>query len=406
MTIQLDALLKDRYVANRFMNQINEATIALDNIEKTSKYVDFSGRQAKFPIQLSHPQGFGFAGATDDFPTAVDPTLTQGVVDMAWLKFAIKVEMELMERSKNDAGAFARGVGLQMDSIAPAMRRHVNFLILNSNGAGNICYLTADATSTSHVVSDVTNLEVGMRVAAITRGANADFSASSTVVADTTITAIVPSTKTVTFADSINAGDPAAAATTTWIFRYGEKGKVILGIPAALDGTIDTYLGVSRASYGSFNGVVNTTGTKPTTVAITEAPLYIGDTVINKTGINKKMYLASHELINGLAQTFGTLRQYNDAQAVNLKGGYRGLTFSDTSFFADEQMPGSMVYMLTPETWQIHQTGDLKWVEPTPGNILQKPAGKSYWVGEGYWPFQVVCVRPNANVINDNLKAS
>ena len=401
-------MLKDQALLDGVKKQINEKTVLLSWLEKTSDYIDATGRKAIFPALISWPQGNGARPELGNLPKPKPSKTAQGEVNLSYQYMRLMFSGPALEKAKTNKGAFVDLMTFEMDQAIPSVRRDINRQMLTGIGAGNITRVGNTQSGVTISVDGTVNLYENMAIDIYAKSTASDFSDATLIAHDLTIVSVDDQALQIT----LSAALPSTSASPSiwYIFRSESIGSECMGLPGIVDdGTlIDNFEGISRATYPRWKGLVF--NNNKTLTAITEQVIQPAYSGIEKTGIPVKMAISSFELRDGLASTLLSLKRFNDQGAYKLRAGFKGLEFNDLLVFADEQLSynaslSNPFYLLCPSTFAVHQTGEMKWDE-LGGPILTKVSGVHAYEALMYWFMQLACYRPNANAVTTYLRKS
>ena len=408
-------MLKDQYLMGGVKKQLNEKTVLLSWIEKTSDYIDSTGRRAIFPTLIGFPGGVGSRAEMAPTPRPKPSKTKAGEVDLSYQYATLGFSGVALEKATGDKGAFADMLTFEMDNIVPYIRRDLNRQVIAGAGAGNITRISqaSNTTGLTITVDSTINLYDNMDIDVYTIGTDPLFTDATLAYANVTIMAVDDNAGTITTNTAIATASPSIS----YIFRAGSIGTDCMGLPGIVDdGSLLTVLeGISRVTTPRWKGKVFNNSKSATTIS--DKILQPGYSAIEKTGEDIKFALTSYELRDYLAGTYFTQKQFKDDQAYKIRAGFKYLEMNGLPVGVDEQLTASggvgtasgttqdRFYFLVPKTLAIHQTSEMKWDELA-GTILNKVPGVHAYEAMMYWFMQFVCYRPNANAVVTYLKNS
>lgn len=79
---------------------------------------------------------------------------------------------------------------------------------------------------------------------------------------------------------------------------------------------------------------------------------------------------------------------------MEIKGGYKALSFNGIPVVADRFCPAGTLYMLNTDDFCLHQLCDWQWLENEDGKILKQIAGKPVYTATLVKYAELVCSRP------------
>ena len=342
-------------------------TVPFRGIARESEGVQFAGKKWILPAHTSRNEGVGARAETGTLPVAgqqgwtdLEDTLKHNYGTIKLTRFAIRL-------SNRDEGAFLRLLKGETEGLVKDIRKDINRQAWG-NQTGALAAVTADGANTA-TVDSVQYLRVGMFIDIVN-------STNDTVLASNrTITAINETTKVVTYD-----GADVAVTTDHRLCRTGSWKKEINGLGNIIDNT-GTLHGVdSTAAANSWHKatVQNANGaafSEDTGQQIMDAVGGTGngevDLIITTRGIRRRY-----------ANTLKSMKRFNDAQAVTLRGGFKALMFNEQPLVFDDDCPKGLAAFINTEAlaWVYLPNGDSPgywdWVDDD-GAILSRATDRT-----------------------------
>src|SRR5436305_13555153 len=100
-----EAVLKEDYVPP-IIEQLNQKTFFLDQIERDAKAVDHTGKRAVVPVHSKRNRGRRSISEGGTLPKAGAQGYLDAIVPLRYHTQAIEITDQSIEASKSDAGAF------------------------------------------------------------------------------------------------------------------------------------------------------------------------------------------------------------------------------------------------------------------------------------------------------------
>lgn len=116
-----------------------------------------------------------------------------------------------------------------------------------------------------------------------------------------------------------------------------------------------------------------------------------------------EVFLTTRGIRRRLADTYQSQKRYNDAQAVNVHGGYSAIMVNEIPVIADDDCPRTYAFGLNKESFRWFQLGAPGWMEQGGGGIFHLKDGTSAgtkvatWQAFFSWYAALGCVAPNRN---------
>src|SRR3954451_4112202 len=233
-----DALLKDVY-RGPIIEQLNYKTYMLDQIQRDSDSVDFTGRRAIFPVHSS--PNFSPTSIVDGgtLPTPGTQGYLDGIVNIRYHAGGMALTDQTIKQANGNEGAFVNVLDTDAKKLAQDMKKNINRQVFGT-GNGVITTLTSSpAAGTTFTVASTQYMSVGMTIDIVTV-------ANGTVrAAAVTVTAINRATKTITVGTNVT-----ATTTTDGVTRPGAWGNEMDGLQN-ITGTARTLHGINSATAGN-----------------------------------------------------------------------------------------------------------------------------------------------------------
>lgn len=396
-----DAILKDLYVGP-IVEQLNQKTYLLDQLQRDADHVDHTGRRAVVPVHKNRNYGQFSGGDAATLVNAGRQDWADAIIPLRYHYAGIELTDVAIEATKANEGAFVSVMEAESKGVAQDMKKQIN---RQAFGTGDgVLGTFASGSGTSLVLNsaaDVQYLKVGMTIDIVIKTTGA---VTNGVLA-TTITNVVPSTKTIT----VSSGSAGAVGTT-----YG------------------AYLsnGVAPASGGSsrnneMDGLRNITATSRTLHSIDSSATgngywdgsfsldasagIVGEGTYEQLmdfvgGVGQgevEVFLTSRGMKRRLADTYQSQKRFTDAQAVNVHGGYTAIMVNEVPVISDDDCPKGWAFGLNKSSLKWFEQVGPGWLDVYNGSIFQLKTGASagqrqaVWQAWFKWYVALGCVAPN-----------
>lgn len=300
-------------------------------LARESEDIEFAGKKWHQPAHTSRNEGVGAIAEFGGLPVAGQQGWTDlfdtlkhnvGVIELS--RYAIKL-------SNQNEGAFLRLLEGETKGLVKDIRKDVNRQGYG-NGTGALAAVTADGANTA-TVDSVQYLRVGMRIDIV------DSTNDTILASNRTITAIVASTKVVTYS-----GADVAVTTNHRLARTGSWKKEINGLSNLVSDT-GTVHGVDSSQ------AINTW--HRSTVRLAAGAPFDEDTgqqVVDAIGDVSNgevdFIVTTSGIIRRYAAQLKSMKRFNDAKSMTLRGGFTALLFNDMPMIKDVECPkGSMFFL-------------------------------------------------------------
>lgn len=388
-----DAILKDLYVGP-VVEQINQKTYVLDKVERDSDHIDHTGRRAIVPLHTNRNRGRGSRGDNSNLPQAGSQTYVDAIINIKYHYYGMELTDPSIEASSSNEGAFINLLESETRGVAKDMRKDINRQVYG-DGTGLLASVRANSTSTTvNVTQDIQYIGIGDPVDVLLKS---NGTVNGVGVAGTMVTArsANSATPTITIADAL-----AGTATTSYgVYISGAYGKEMDGLRNITDDA-RTLHSINSATAGNeyWNGQEVSVSSA---VAGEDSFIQLADKVGATGNGEVEVFLTTRGVRRRLANTYQSQKRFNDAQAVNIHGGYSAIMVNEIPVIADDDCPKGYAFGL--------DTSSLKWFEQTsPGWLTQRDGGvfhlkdastaglkMNVWQAWFRWYASLGCVAPN-----------
>lgn len=340
---------------------------------------DVWGKDVRKLVRYGVNGGIGAGTETGTLPAAGGNNYVQFVASLKNLYGTIEISDKAMRASANNEGAFVNLLNDEMQSLVRSSA--FNFgRMLYGDGSGKLCAVSAVDTGNKITVDDVAGIAEGMIV---------DFYTTSGAMISGAMGRTVLS---VDRAEKIIVVDGTALNTT--IVPVGSEVVLqhshdceITGL-GALFSDSDTLYGVDRAAHPWMKPYVKTeAGMLDENILQTAI-----DTIEENSGSKVNFIVCSWGVKRALVAYYNQYKTY--APTMEIKGGYKALSFNGIPVVADRFCPAGTLYMLNTDDFCLHQLCDWQWLENEDGKILKQIAGKPVYTATLVKYAELVCSRP------------
>ena len=370
-----DKALKSLYLG-AVSEQLNtEVNPLLSAIKQTT--TDVWGKEVRRVVKYGINGGIGAGDEDGDLPSAGGNSYEQIVTTLKNLYGTIEISDKAIRASQNDAGAFVNLLNAEMEGLIKAST--FNFgRMLYGDGKGILGDVVSSSGNTV-TVDSVKNFAVGMRVNFITS------IGQPTELGVRKIVAINHEKKTITVdGTSISAGSIGSGYS---IVLQGSYGKEITGLGAIFSDSTLLY-GLNRDKNDWLVPYkINDAGEISETM-IQKAIDHLDD--VHGSKVN--FIVCSSGVKRALQKHFSSYKRNLDV--MDLKGGYKALSYNGIPIVSDRFCPEGTMYLLNTDDFALHQLCDWKWLEGEDGKVLRQNAGKPTYTATLVKYADLVCTRP------------
>lgn len=334
-------------------------------IKALAEGIDFVGSEFRIPIRISRNQGVGSRAENVVLPAPGNEGFTQISEPLRYHYGLFNITGPLMKASESNEGAFKRALTVETQGTTDSLKRKIN-IDAYGIGDGSLATVRTAATTSTVDVESTINFAVGEIVDV------RDVSGSAWTAAARTVTAVDRTNRTVTLSGA------------TIAFEVGD-----LLIRASSDSTTAVPNNDFNATINGLQKIVDSTGSLHTldpssvpqwsSTEIDANQAVVGDNLLRQltdsigfeSGDDTEMVLITTRGIrNRYANTLTSLKRFNDAQSVTLRGGYKALLFDDKPMVVDDQCPVGHVFALNTDALFWSQNSDWEWMDQD-GEVLK-----------------------------------
>jgi|ETNvirnome_2_130_1030620.scaffolds.fasta_scaffold00311_9 hypothetical protein len=355
-----DRALKELYAPAMNDSPINKKRVLLSRIQRDGSRRSLVGRRFLEPINMRGSQGLGARGATGSTPTSGNQTIIEALIPPTYNYGVVVFNLPTIFASRNDAGAFARVMDVEMGGMRRDGQNEINRQ-LHGNNLGSLGMASAAGTSTDILLLDAGHSVKAGMIIDMYENSSGDPSSTSEFTS-VTVSSITGST-TVTLATSETWADNAH------VVRAGNRANEITGIKAAIDAT-GTYMGINRATYAEW-----------ASAEIAAAGAEISDAIVMQT------ILSAEEQGEGDVDVcitdYTQFRKYGNSlvgdrrygTSMTLPSGFVGLEVANAVLLADRDCVAQTLYAIDMSTLTYLEMSDGWEWDDTDGSILHKQQG-------------------------------
>lgn len=371
--------------------QLDSYLVALNLVKSGSQKLDFGGKEARFAIHVGRNQGIGARNEGEDLPDAGQNKDAQAALFLKYQYGRIQGNGQVFEQVETNPQAFVDWMSREVDTMADSLNRDLNRQVYG-DGTGTLATLTAGASAaTSFVVDDVHWLEEDFMIDVLTQATLGNPTPTKGNSALLTITAIDPTTNTVTVS-----GGTVTALTGSVLVRAGATANnwkkewegfgLIISQTSTLHGINPSTVPKWKAGY-----VQNSVGT------LTELAMNKLVQGIHQKGAKITDFLTTYGVANAYWNALQGMRQFSSGEVT--KGGVTVPVFQslmgNIPITCDWMAPTGTLLGINKSEMFIHQRHDWKWLDRT-GNMWQQVTNKDVFTATMYKYSNIGITRRNA----------
>ena len=388
-----DPLLKDLYVPP-IIEQLNYKTYMIDQIERDSDSVDMRGRRWISPVHANRNRGRGSRGDNENLPVAGINTDLDAIDKIKYHYYSMEISDPTIEAAKSDAGAFANLLERETNMLAKEMRKDINRQVFGDGTGALTAVAKEEAKGKKIYVNSVQYIGVGDFVDVVLTATGVKTNG----VLNTEVT------KRVSAAESyIEVADETAEKTLTTYSVYiaGSYKKEMPGLRQII---------AKERTLHEINSV--TAGNEFWNAKTVDAESAVaGESLFEKlydeVGVqgngDVEAWVTTRGIKRNLADTYQSQKRFNDAQAVNVHGGYTAIFVNEIPVIYDDDCPKGFAFGINKDSYRWFQQTSPGWLEQKDGSVMMlknsTTAGLRMNVWQAYfrWYAALGCTAPNRN---------
>lgn len=397
-----DAILKDLYVG-QIIEQLNQKTYLLDQLERDAEHIDHTGRRAIVPVHKNRNRGRRSIADGGTLPKAGVQQYLDAVVPLRYHALAIEVTDAAIEATKSREGAFISLLTAETQGAAVDMRKDINRQVF---GLGNGALVSKESVKeggsstkiTFALESDLQYLQVGDVIDIMKES---DGTIAKGVEGAEIVERSVSSKEIV-----ISKALAAALATTDKynVYISGNRNQEMDGLRNITENE-RTLHSINSATAGNafWKGNTVKAGTSATATAVAGESLFeqLADNVGAQGNGEVEVFLTSRGIKRRLADSYQSQKRFSDAQAVNVHGGYSAIMVNEIPVVADDDAVKGFAFGINKSALKWFQQTQPGWLEKADGggifHLKVAAAGEfaATWQAFFRWYAALGCVAPN-----------
>ncbi|MBS1863013.1 MAG: phage major capsid protein [Actinobacteria bacterium] len=391
-----DAILKDMYVGP-IVEQINQKTYLLDQIEREGVTMSLTGRRAIIPVHTNRNRGRGARGDGGTLPTAGKQSWQDAIIHIKYNFSSIEVTDAAIRASQTNEGAFVDVLDAESKGVATDLRKEMNRIAFGE--AAGLTGVRAEATSTKVIpVNSVQYVYVGDTVDIVKK---ADGTVGEGKAGVEVIKREGGSTKQIEVSESVTKVTTAYAVYVAG--NYGNEFDGLRNIIAS--GRTLHEINSSTTGNEFWNSRVQSVGESESALAVAGEPAFekLADEVGLSGNGDVEVFLTSRGVRRNLANTYASQKRYSNAEAVNVHGGYSAIMVNEIPVIADDDCPRTFAFGINKDSFRWFEQSPPGWMEQGGGGIFHLKDGTTAgskvatWQAFFSWYAALGCIAPNRN---------
>lgn len=395
-----DAVLKDLYVGP-IIEQINLKTYMLDQIDRDSDHVDFTGRRAIVPL---HTLGNRKRGSIPDGGTLPVPGIQSyqdAIVGIKYHAQGLSLTDQAIKQAGKNEGAFVNLLDEETKRLAQDFKKDINRQVFG-DGTGVLAAVTAGGVGINTVTVDSTQyLQIGDPVDVLVRTTGGNGAATGSTNLNRTIIGINRTTKVVTL-------DAVITGTTDNTFGVYIAGNSFSNAGAIASYEMDGLRNIT-AQTGVLHGLDRAVNPyfggkdQDAAAAVAGEALYaqLADDIGAGGNGDVDVFLTSRGMRRRLANTYQSQKRFNDAKAVEIHAGYTAIFVNEIPVIADDDVPKGWAFALSKDAFKWFEVDKPDWLRSEDGTVWQMGVSatgsgrRTTWEAWWTWYAALGCLAPN-----------
>lgn len=346
-------------------------------IQADATGIDFVGNEFRMPLRTSRNNGVGSRAEAGKLPAAGSQGFMYISEPLRYHYGAISITGQLLKASATNEGAFERALTAELEGVTDDLKRKVN-IDAYGNGTGVLATITTGANSATQAVSSTINFQGGEYIDIYDSTLTTYRGAASVQV-----TAYSRSGLTLTLSGAVNTTTNdvivRASSDSTSGVPNNDKNAVINGLTniVASTGVLHT-LNPATAGQGFWASTVVAAGGAVVGDSLLRQ---VEDGVGFESGSDEELiFITTRGIRNRYANTLTSLKRFNDAQSVTLRGGFKALLFDDMPLLIDDVCPIGTVFAIN--------TGAMFWSQMSDWEFMEEDTGRALHIVPGFDQYQ------------------
>jgi hypothetical protein len=393
-----DAILKDLYVGP-LVEQLNQKTYLLDQIERDADHIDHTGRRAIVPVHKNRNRGRRSITDGGALAKAGSQQALDAVIPMRYHSQGIELTDQSIEATKKDEGAFISALTWETKGAATDMKKDMN---RQAFGLGNGVLFKALKTSKAfelkaQSVYEGQYLYVGDVIDVLIESTGA--TTNGVVEAEVVAKEITATEAKFTLSKELAA---ELGAETYAVYIHGNRNNEMDGLRNITQAKRTLHSINSETAGNAFwEGQEQLVGKSVTETSVAGQSSF--QQLANKVGSqgngDVEIFLTTRGIRERLANTYETQKRFNDGKAVDIHGGYSAIMVNEIPVVADDDCPKQYAFGFNKSALKWFELKSPGWLEQSNGGMFNlKPGSGTYeasWLAWWVWYVALGCVAAN-----------
>jgi hypothetical protein len=401
-----DAILKELYLGP-IVEELNQKAYIIDQLERDSDNVDFTGRKFVVPVHYGRNAGKRAIKDGGAFAAAGSQKFKDATGYLRYMSMSLQVTDQLMKTTQSNEGAFVSALEAETKGGATDLRKDINRQMFGRGSTGGLCAAPSATTGVKktskskklefNLESDLQYIEVGDIIDVLVE-TTGKIETEGVEAAE--VTEKKTSSKEVTLGTSLGG---ELAAETYQVYISGSYGNESDGLRNICETGRELH-GINSSTAGlkfwdSNTVKVGAKASEPA-VATEDSFIQLFDQVGAKGNGDVEVCLTTRGIRRRLAALYQSQKRYNDAQAVQIHGGYSAIMVNEVPVVIDDMCPLGYAFAFNKSAFKIFEQGKPGFFEGPDGHCWfpTPESGGVYaasWKAYLIWYMALGCVAPN-----------
>ena len=346
----------------------------LARIKQTAE--DVWGKEIRKLARYGINGGIGAGDEDGALPGAAGNNYEQFVLTLKNLYGTIEISDKAMRASESSSGAFVNLLNAEMEGLIKASSYNFGRMLFG-DGTGLL----------AHVTYDGKNVFTADTVQALAEGMIVDISDGEGEFAVTgrRVINVDRAQKKVTLDGATIGAD--VLPEECFMSLQNSAGLELTGF-GAIFADDNVLYGVNRTKYSWMNPYIARSVGSISESKIQKAIDYVEEV----SGSRVNFIVCSWGVKRALAEYYATYKQMADT--IEIKGGYKAMSFNGIPVVADRFCPAGTMYLINTDDFCLHQLCAWQWLEGEDGKVLKQVPGKPVYTATLVKYAELICNRP------------
>jgi hypothetical protein len=395
-----DAVLKEFYVG-AIVEMLNQKTYLIDQIERDTDHIDHTGRRAIVPVHKGRNRGRGSTGDGGTLPGAGKQSWQDAQIYIRYNYSGIELTDGEIEATKSSEGAFINLLDAETKGVAMDMRKDMNRQAFGV-GTGLLGKIATTAKGTVIKVqteADLQYIQIEDTID-ILKESNGKVEGKGVEKVEVTERNVAK----LEFTISSELAGEVKESDKYGVYVHGSYKKEMDGLRncTAANRTLHE-INSETAGNAYWNGQTLAVGKSATETSVASESSFeqLADKVGAQGNGDVEVFLTTRGIRRRLADSYQSQKRFNDADAVDVHGGYSAIMVNEIPVIADDDAPKGFAFGFNKSAFKWFEQTAPSWLQREGGDIFQlKPGGTlgewaAAWQAWFRWYVALGCVAPN-----------